>query len=43
MSASYLDTQEGRVTELIKNAIVSEIPINYLVTDEISLLYKIID
>ena len=43
MSASYLDTQEGKVTELIKNAIVSEIPIIYLVTDEISLLYKIID
>ena len=42
MSDFYSSTQEGKVTELIKNAIVSEIPIVYLQTDEISFIYKII-
>lgn len=42
MSDSYLSTQIGRVTERIKNAIVSEVPIIYLITDEMSLLFDII-
>lgn len=40
--AHYLNSQKGKVSEGIKKAILARIPIVYIVTDEISLIFDIL-